>query len=153
MSSSRVCFTKIEDHNYVSSLIFFTITLQVTSTNNVILRNSVGYFQNRNPSQTFLVGINLISKIYKNLSLMESRFDKNAKLQPTTLYFSRCHHRCSHEDVLELLHWKLWKISTKMYAVEFPFNQIVRLHFAAYYHVKKSTIDAFLGVLRKERIF
>ena len=39
-----------------------------------------------------------------------------------------------------------------MYVVEFPFNKIARLHSAAKYHIKNSTVDAFLEVLRKERI-
>ena len=37
--------------------------------------------------------------------------------------------------------------------VELPFNEIVMLHFAAYYRIKSSIKDAFPEVLRKEIIF
>ena len=39
-----------------------------------------------------------------------------------------------------------------MYAVGFPFNEIARLHSAAYYQTEDSSTNSFLEVLRKERI-
>ena len=38
-----------------------------------------------------------------------------------------------------------------MYVVELPFNKIARLHFAASYRIKNSTIDSFLELLRKSK--
>ena len=48
--------------------------------NNFIVKNFVGYFQNRNLSQTIFVGTMLISENYETLSLVESRFNKNTEL-------------------------------------------------------------------------
>ena len=62
-----VFLTKIEDHSYgVSNLIFSTITWRAISMNNFFLRYIVGCHQNRNPSQTFLVGIISSPKFWRN---------------------------------------------------------------------------------------
>ena len=52
------------------------------------------------------------------------------------------YHRCYYQGNLELLHWKILKITRKtMYVIEFPFTKIVRIHSTAYYRLKKSTTD------------
>ena len=40
-----------------------------------------------------------------------------------------------------------------MYVIEFPFNKIGRLYSTAYYRLKKSTTDTFLGLQPFERSF
>ena len=40
-----------------------------------------------------------------------------------------------------------------MYAIEFPFNKIIRLRSTAYYRIKNSTTHTFLEMLRKEKMF
>ena len=55
---------------------------------------------------------NLISKILKKQSLLESRF-KKIELQSTTQNSFKHHHICSQEGILKLLHRKLLKISRK----------------------------------------
>ena len=110
-----------------------------------IYEHILGYFQSRNPWQTFFGGDKSHLQKYKKLLLVESRFKiiRNLySLQPTTLL----------EGVLKILHWKLWKISRKMFSVEFPFNKIARLHSAVCW-IKNSTIGTFLELLRKDRIF
>ena len=40
-----------------------------------------------------------------------------------------------------------------MYAIEFPFNKIIRLRSTAYYRIKNSTTHTFSEMLRKEKMF
>ena len=57
MFSNRVFFTKVEDHSYVSNLIFSTIIFTGNDYEHFFLRNIVGCCQYRNPSQTAFVEI------------------------------------------------------------------------------------------------
>ena len=53
-SSDRAFFTKIEDHNYMLWIVFFTITWRTTSMDKPILANVAGCYQNKNPLHAFL---------------------------------------------------------------------------------------------------
>ena len=53
---------------------FILLYGQVTSMDKSFLRNIVGFYQNRNPSQAFY-GDNVISKVLKKLSLVKSLFN------------------------------------------------------------------------------
>ena len=107
-------------------------------TNNFFLRYIVGCYQNRNPSQTTFLGIISFPKCRRN-GLCWSHVLIRTDLQSTT------QNSCFYDGALKLLHRKLLKISKKiMYAIEFPFNKIVRLYSTAYYRIKKSTTDTLL---------
>ena len=76
------------------------------------------------------------------------------ELQSTTQNSFKLHHRCFYEGALKLLRRKLWKISRKLYVIEFSFKKIVRLHSTAYYRIKNPlqilfwSCRLFKGVLK-----
>ena len=111
-----------------------------------------GYHQNRSPSQTFLVGIISSPKFWRNI-LCWSHVLIRAELESTTQKPRKRYRRCFYEKALKLLHKKLWKISRKMYVIEFPFNKVVRLHSTAYYRIERSTICTFLALQVFDRRF
>ena len=104
-----------------------------------------GCHQNSSPSQTFLVGIISSPKFWRNI-LCWSHVLIRAELESTTQKPRKRYRRCFYEKALKLLHKKLWKISRKMYVIEFPFNKAVRLHSTAYYRIERSTICNFLAL-------
>ena len=111
-----------------------------------------GCHQNRSPSQTFLVGIISSPKFWRNI-LCWSHVLIRAELESKTQKPRKRYRRCFYEKALKLLHQKLWKISRKMYVIDFPFNKVVRLHSTAYYRIERSTICTFLALQVFDRRF
>ena len=135
MPSSMVFFTRLK----TIAMCFKLNILHDNLTGNVyeqfFFKNIVGSYQNRNPSQRIFIGIILSPKFRKD-NLSCSHVLIRTELQSTTQNSFKLHHRCFYEGALKLLRRKLWKISRKLYVIEFSFKKIVRLHSTAYYRIK-----------------
>ena len=133
-------------------MVFFTITWKTTYTDKSILRNIVASYQTRTHHRLF-AGINPFPKTSRNC-LCWSHFlieTQDYSLLPRALLNSATDDFM--KGVLKQLHQKNWKISRKIYVVEFPLNTNAQIQSTAYYQTKNSTADNFLKVVRKKRLF